>query len=265
MAVIYDGRARAQMEEEIIRSRVRELKSQYGIFPHLVTILVGDDEASKIYTRLKKEAAERVGIIFTVRVFETDTSSEEIKNFIRNKNKDKKVHGIMVQMPLPGNFDTKSIVGEIDRKKDVDGLRVNSSFVHPTVKAIYQVVEMVATDGVNIVVVGAKGMVGSKTVQYLRKKGYIVDRIDLETKNKTGKLKQADIIISSTGKAGIISKDMVKKGVGIIDVGSPKPEVQKEVGKIAKLITPVPGGIGPMTIAELLKNLTTASEKVLRL
>lgn len=264
MAVIFDGRAHARMEEDIIRTRVRELKSQYGIFPHLVTILAGDDKASKIYTRLKKEAAERVGIIFTIRILEANATTKEIKDFIKEKNKDSNVHGIMVQMPLPKNIDSKKIVKAIAREKDVDGLRTNSPYIHPTVKAIYEVVEIAAnSDKTSIAVVGAKGMVGGKTAQFLLDKSYSVAGVDMDTKDKVKMLKQADIIIAATGRAGIISKDMVKKGASVIDVGSPKPEVQTDVSQKAKLITPVPGGIGPMTIAELLKNVITASEKTI--
>lgn len=264
MAVIFDGKARARMEEDIIRIRVRELKSQYGVSPHLVTILVGDDKASKIYTRLKKEAAQRVGIAFTIRIFEIDAGYKDIQNYIKEKNKDHGLHGIMVQMPLPKNLDTKSIIKNIAKEKDVDGLRAKSPFVHPTVKAICEVVEIAATTGnEKIAVVGAKGMVGGKTARFLAEKGYRVTEVDVKTKEKVKILNQADIIITATGKEGIISKNMVKKGACVIDVGSPKPEAQSDVYQKAKLITPVPGGIGPMTIAELLKNVILASEKTI--
>jgi len=265
MAVMFDGKAHAQMEEEIVRARVRELKSQYGISPHLVTILVGDDRASKIYTKLKKEAAERVGIAFTIRIFETDATTKEIKDFIKEKNKDKDVHGIMVQMPLPKSLDANEIIKAISSDKDVDGLGFNSPFIHPTVKAIYEVVEVAADKNSRIVVVGARGMVGFKALKFLQDKGYKVTGVDVETKNISEVVSTADLIISATGKAGVIAKNMIKEGVSIIDVGSPKPEVGEGVDKKAKLVTPVPGGIGPMTISELLKNVILASEQKIEL
>ncbi len=249
------------MEEDIIRSLVREFKFQHGISPHLVTILVGDDPASKIYSRLKKEAAERVGMRFTIRIFEKGQTTQEITEFIQEKNQDTSVHGIMVQMPTPKDFASKKIIQAIDPGKDVDGLKDQSPFIHPTVSAIYEVLEVALENPKDcILIVGERGMVGRKAKRFLKAKGLIVSGVDQDTKDALKLFKQADIIISATGMAGIVKRNMLKNGVSIIDVGSPKPEAEDAVRTIAKLVTPVPGGVGPMTITELLKNTLAAAE-----
>jgi len=260
---VFDGRAWATAEEEILREKVRELRDSFNITPSLVSVLVGDDKASKLYTSLKQNAAQRLGIKFTVRVFDESTSAKSIKKFIQKQNEDESVHGIMVQMPLPGKLSASKdeIVDAIDKAKDVDGLRINSEFIHPTVKAILEVLEIALSDKSKekIVLLGSRGMVGSKLISELKNQNFNFEGVDKDTDDLASLTRVADVLVSATGQASLITADLVKEGVVIVDVGAPDPEVANSAKAKAKLITPVPGGIGPMTISSLMQNLLIAA------
>ncbi len=251
MLIKFDGKAFAKKKEEELKKKVEGLKSR-GLNPKLVSILVGKNPGSALYTRLKKEAAERVGIEFEIR-----NSLDDIERL----NKDPKVHGIMIQMPLPENMlDSKfQILNSISPKKDVDGLRDDSPFLHPTAKAIVQVIEEATQEtGLTCVVVGATGMVGRPLVKELGKRGYKVIECNTKTADLKSEALKGDILVSVTGKAGIIKKDMVKEGAIVIDVGYPVGDVETAARERASFVTPVPGGIGPVTISCLLENLVEA-------
>lgn len=254
MATIFDGRQFALQKEE-------ELKS-LGKHPKLVSILVGDNEASHLYVNLKKKFAERVGATLEIASFNSDVSSGQIKEFIEDANADSSVNGIMIQLPLPESLksETSDLVNSISPLKDVDGLGENSMYLHPTSKAVIQIISESGKDSGIVCVVGATGMVGRPLVKDLKEKGYEVIECDSETKNLKEETLKADILVSTTGVPNLIKEDMVKEGVVVIDVGSPKGDVDFEnVSKRASFITPVPGGVGPVTIACLLENLMEAS------
>ena len=257
-AIVFDGKEFASNKEEELRKK--------GLNPKLASILVGEDPASKIYLNLKKKAAERVEAIVEIHKFPESANPKDIIALIKKLNLDDSTHGIMIQLPLPRSLklEAKRLIDAIDSKKDVDGLRENSFFVPATVKAILQIIELATSDKrkvtrKRVVVVGVKGEVGRRLIRELKKREYRVSGYDIETKDLQAKTKDADILISVTGVPGLIKADMVRGGAVVIDVGSPKGDVNfAEVSKKASFITPVPGGVGPVTISCLLENLVEA-------
>lgn len=259
---IFNGSEYAKKKEVELSKKVETIKTG-GVVPKLVSILVGVDPASILYSNLKKKAAERIGAEMEIKILDSEITSEEIILGIEKLNRDPKVHGVMIQMPLPKKLmkDKEKIINSIDSRKDVDGLRENSEFVPATVKAIVLIMREASKylfD--NVVVVGSTGMVGKPLVKLLRELEYKVVGVDIKTENIKEETLKADLIISATGKSGLIKSEMVKDGVAIIDVGAPKPDVEPSVAKKASFITPVPGGVGPVTVVSLLENLLIASK-----
>ncbi len=262
--IIFDGRAFAEEKKEELKIVVAGLKSR-GTSPHLASILIGNDEASALYVSLKKKAAEKIGAELDPYYLPESVKLSDVLMLIDSLNTDENVHGIMVQLPIPGELGNHKgeIIGAIDPKKDVDGLREDSHFLHPTSKAatdiLYQAEKELKIDKKGVIaVVGSTGMVGTPLVKELKKEGYKVLEADGKTENLMSITKSADIVISATGVSGLIKPEMVKDGVIVIDVGSPKGDFDAEVEKKAAFFTPVPGGVGPVTIACLLENLIDA-------
>jgi len=266
MAIIFDGQAFAEKKIGELSKKVAELKNM-GIHPKLASILVGEDPASKLYVSLKKKKAEGIGAEMDVYFLKEKELTETILALIDSLNIDPTVCGIMIQLPLPSYFskeEKEEIINSIKKEKDVDGLREDSSFLHPTSKAVVDVIneskkQIDYGSSAVVCVVGATGMVGRPLVTELKKEGYRVIACTHDTKDLKEKTLKADILISTTGKPNLITKDMVKKGAVLIDVGSPKGDVDPEVYEVAGFITPVPGGIGPITISCLFENLVKAS------
>ncbi len=245
--IIFDGKKFAADKEEILKQKVLELKRK-SIFPKLVAILVGDNPASVLYTNLKKQAAERIGV-----QFEIVNSLEKINDL----NNDKSVHGIMIQLPLPLEIrnSTSEILNQIASEKDVDGQRENSKFLPATVKAILQIIPK--NNFKTIAVVGSKGAVGSKLIKEFQKKNFKI--IALDKDDDLQQIKNCDVVISATGVPNLITANLIKDNAIVIDVGSPKGDVDfAEVSKKVSFITPVPGGVGPVTIISLMENLVEA-------
>jgi methylenetetrahydrofolate dehydrogenase (NADP+)/methenyltetrahydrofolate cyclohydrolase len=199
--------------------------------------------------------------------FLTEKSTKDIVlTLIDSLNKDETINGVMIQMPLPENLkDNKAeLIKSIDQEKDVDGLRENSKFLHPTSRAIIEIIdnaksEINLKDDLTYVVVGATGMVGAPLSKELKKKGLRVIECDNKTRDLKAQTLKADILVSATGVHDLIREDMVGNGVSIIDVGYPKGDVDFDtVSKKSSFITPVPGGVGPVTITCLLENLVEA-------
>jgi len=265
MSAIFNGKRWAATEEEILRTRVRELKDNYGITPRLVTILIGDDPASKLYVNFKKNVAEHIGCQLDLFFSERITRADLIKK-IKSFNQDSSIHGIMVQLPLPPALQKSrtQIISTILPAKDVDGLRGNSSFLHPTAQAILTILEEAAhipADSL-IAIVGARGMVGRPLSQALTDRGYSL--LSFNHTSDLAELKKADVIVSATGHPKLITADLVKSGVVIVDVGAPQGDVDfAAVSQKASFITPVPGGVGPVTIACLLANLIQAADNTI--
>lgn len=258
MAIIFDGKAFASQKEKDLKMKVSSLRLQ-GIIPHLSSILIGSDPASRIYVNLKKKAAERIGAELDIYYLNENTKISEILQLINSLNNDEDIQGIMVQLPLPDSLKPAKyeIINSIFLDKDVDGLRTDSKFLHPTSKAVIEILNEakrrlrleLKNESCKAAVVGETGMVGVPLVKELKKLGYEL----INERNK------ADVLISCTGKPKLIEESMVKEGAIVIDVGSPKGDVDfNSVSKKAGFITPVPGGVGPVTISCLLENLILA-------
>jgi methylenetetrahydrofolate dehydrogenase (NADP+)/methenyltetrahydrofolate cyclohydrolase len=265
MAVIFDGKAFAVEKEEALKMRVLGLKTR-GVNPKLASILIGSDPASKLYVGLKKKAAERIGAELDVYYIPENSKIEDVLLLISTLNLDDTVNGIMVQMPLPEKLEKfrDRIVNLISSEKDVDGLKHDSHYLHPTSKAVIDILKEAEKDQKTvfkkICVVGAFGMVGAPLVKELNEKGYKVTGCGSKTSDIKSKTLEADVVVSATGVQGLISGEMVKDGAVVIDVGSPRGDVNfYEVERKASFITPVPGGVGPVTISCLLENLISAS------
>lgn len=265
--IIFDGKAFARKREDELYHAVAKLPKR----PTMATIIVGDDPASKLYVRLKKEAAERVGVQMDIYEYPDNISKEALVTNINHLNADKTLHGIMIQLPLPDHMkeETDHIVHHISREKDVDGMREDSPFMPATVRAVISILDQakkhieIAPDAY-IVVVGAKGEVGSKLVEVLSRSDYEVGGLDKDTDEESfiKETLSARVIISATGSEAIIRGEHVREGTIVIDVGSPKGDVIfDEVKHKAGFITPVPGGVGPVTVVSLLENLVGASNK----
>ena len=264
MVKVFDGKAYSSLKEASLKLEVKKLKEK-GITPKLTSILVGSDTASILYTNLKKQAAERAGIQFEVIDFPDSAEVQAIIEAIERANKDPNNHGIMIQLPLPQKMrnQTKALTQKISPQKDVDGLREDSSYTSATVRAILDILkESKLKPHELIVIVGSQGEVGSRLIKKLQSSNFEVMGVDQETQNLGEVTKKADILVSATGVRELIKANMVKNGVKVIDVGSPKGDVDFEgVSKIVSFITPVPGGVGPVTIVSLLENLIEGIKK----
>lgn len=233
--MIIDGKQIAARRATSLKLKVQSLKKP----PKLAIVMVGDDPASKIYVNLKMKKAQEVGIETELR---TDLNTD--------------ADGIIVQMPGP-----QELVDQIPLEKDVDGLRDGSPFLPATVKGIIEILKQVQDDtDKTYVVVGQGKLVGKPLADYLEKNGREVIRCDVNTPDLKTQTYKGDILVCATGVAGLITVDMVKPGAVVIDCGSPKPEVDFEkVKDVASAITPVPGGVGPMTVISLLENVVAAA------
>lgn len=266
MTVIFNGKRWAQTEEELLINQVRELKENYNLAPCLATVLVGDNPASRLYVNLKKRASERLGCRLDLLYFEK-ISAQELISQVKTLNQNPEIHGIMVQLPLPKDLAPfkSRILNSISFAKDVDGLRENSPYLHPTAKAVLKILEE-ATDlsqDNSIAVVGARGMVGAPLVKKLDSLGYR-NIIKLNSDSSLSELKKADVIVSATGHPALINGTHLKKGIIAIDVGSPRGDFDfNSVKSKARFLTPVPGGVGPVTICCLLENLLSACQSQL--
>ncbi len=273
MAIIFDGREYALKKKELLRVSVNRLREK-GIIPHLATILVGDNKASELYTNLKKKFIESVNCQVDVYDLPESTKYSDIELLIKSLNEDETVNGIMVQFPLPEKLSDKKeeIIDLIDDTKDVDGLKEDSKFLHPTSKAVLEILALATyeiqhlqrhetkMEVKTICVVGASGMVGRPLVKALQKMNFEVLECNSNTKNLNEKTISADAIVSATGEMNLITPDMVKPDAIIIDVGSPFGDVSPTVEKKVSFLTPVPGGVGPVTITCLAENLILASD-----
>lgn len=268
MAVIFEGKKLAKKIREQLKKDADAL-GENGITPKLVSLLVGRLPRSKRYLSLKKRAAKDIGAKLEIRDFGKDAKRQELIDTIEDLNGKKGVHGIMIQLPLPEEFsneEKRQIIESISNEKDIDGMKERSIFVAPVVKATLVALkdatkEKEIEENTLFVVVGAEGFVGRKIFRTIEDMGYRVKGVDIKTKAKRTKIKDADIVISATGKHGVIGKDMVKKGAVVIDLGAPKPDIEEGVEERASFVTPVPGGIGPLTVEFLIENLLEAARE----
>lgn len=269
-AKVFDGNVEAEEVLQLVKQRMGKL----GFVPKLVSFYKPDDMGSALYTRIKRRKAQDVGIEFEgVEIFR----GKDVPSLVKKASLDSGVCGILVQHPS-GEFafseeDWRAMVDAISPKKDVDGLREDSPFVPATVKAVLVALRVAGFSFVGhrtalgfaklrVVVVGATGMVGRPLVKVLEDSGAKVIGLDVDTQDLGYQTKRADVLVSATGVPGLIKAGMVKPGAVVIDVGAPKGDVSKNVKEVASFVTPVPGGIGPVTVACLLENVVEAAEEI---
>lgn len=270
MAEIINGK---EIAENILNNIKKEVES-YGVKPTLAVIIVGCNPASKVYVKNKIKKSEFLGFNSILKELPENTTKEELLDVIKNLNEDKNVNGILLQLPLPKGLDEKDFLDEISPIKDVDGFTTYNSgklfkgekpyAVACTPKGIIKLLETknINLEGKLAVVIGRSNIVGKPIAALLLQKNATVIQAHSKTKNLPEILKLADVIISATGKEEFIKGDMVKEGAIIIDVGITRNKNGKltgdvdfeSVNKKVSYITPVPGGVGPMTIASLMEN-----------
>ena len=276
-----DGKQIANEILEDLKTRLKELREK-KIIPRLAIILVGNNPASVAYVKQKELKAKEIGIRTITKRFSSDVVQKDLLTTIQQFNSNHNVCGIIVQRPLPANINLEKIVNAIDPKKDVDGFHLDSHFQMPIAMAVLKILEKVYIcipeiqsrfvewlKDKNIVVIG-KGQTGGKPIiQMLEKMKIPFTLIDSKTEKPESLIRKADIIISAVGKPSILKQQLLKKGVILIGIGISTGESAKLMGdydqnrikNIASFYTPTPGGIGPVNVAMLLKNLVLAAEK----
>jgi len=279
-AKIIDGKLVSASIREKIKEKTKAIKDKYSIVPGLAAVLVGEDPASQIYVRNKRKSCEDVGIYSEEHKLPESTTQDELLELINKLNNDKKINGILVQLPLPKHIDDSLILNSVSSEKDVDGFHpINAGylfegkpqFIPCTPHGIIKMLEFYDIDieGKNAVVLGRSNIVGKPAAILLLQKNATVTICHSRTKNLEDVLKEADIIVAAIGRPHFVKKEMVKEGAIVIDVGINRLDTGKLAGdvdfeavkKISGFITPVPGGVGPMTITMLLWNTLTSLEK----
>ena len=279
-AKILDGKVlSAEIKEQVAR-RVAALK-QRGVTPGLAVILVGDDPASEIYVRNKGKGCEETGMLSRTIRMDADTTQEALEDEIGKLNADPAIHGILVQLPLPGHLDEQAALAKILPEKDVDGFHLinaghlmtgTEGVVPCTPKGALYMIRSTGTDlsGKEAVVIGRSNILGKPMAMLLLQQNCTVTLCHSRTKNLAEHTRRADILVAAVGKAGFVTADMVKPGAVVIDVGINRVEGKvcgdvdfEQVKEKAGWITPVPGGVGRMTIAMLLANTADAAERTL--
>lgn len=279
MAVLMDGKALAKKIRGELKEEVERLKLD-GIYPKLAVIMVGEDKASQVYVRNKSKACNEIGIEFEEFLLPEETQMEELLELIDTLNERKDIDGILLQSPIPKHLDISMAFNRISPDKDVDGFNpVNvgklsigeDSFVSCTPAGVVRILEEygIEMEGKNAVILGRSNIVGKPLIQCMLQKNATVTVCHSRTRDIGEITKRADILIAAIGKAKFVKADMVKDGVVVVDVGINRCDDGKLVGDVdfeeiekkAKAITPVPGGVGPMTIAMLMTNLVKAAKK----
>ncbi|RUM44397.1 MAG: bifunctional methylenetetrahydrofolate dehydrogenase/methenyltetrahydrofolate cyclohydrolase FolD [Hydrogenimonas sp.] len=277
---IIDGKKLAKEIREEIAKEVEELKRTQNITPGLAVILVGDDPASHAYVKMKAKACKEAGIYSITHEMPETITQSEIEETIMMMNQNPNIDGILVQLPLPSHIDTTKILELIDPKKDVDGFHAYNfgrlmtgldGFVPCTPLGVMEMLKAYNIDpkGKDACIVGASNIVGKPMAALLLNAFATVDICHIYTKDLAEHTKRADILVVGVGKAGLITEDMVKEGAIVIDIGINRLEDGSLVGDVdyeavapkCSYITPVPGGVGPMTIAMLLKNTLKAAKE----
>ncbi|MBQ1464380.1 MAG: bifunctional methylenetetrahydrofolate dehydrogenase/methenyltetrahydrofolate cyclohydrolase FolD [Ruminococcus sp.] len=278
MAQIIDGKAVSASVKAEVAAQAAQLKEEKGLEVGLAVVIVGNDPASRVYVNNKKKACEAVGFKSFEYALPEETTQEELLALVEKLNKDKSVNGILVQLPVPRHIDEKAIINAISPDKDVDAFHpVNVgkimigeySFLPCTPAGVMRLIESTGVDitGKQCVVIGRSNIVGKPQAMLLLQKNGTVTICHSKTKNLKEICLGADILVVAIGRAKFVTGDMIKEGAVVIDVGMDRDENGKLCGdvdfesaeKVAGYITPVPGGVGPMTIAMLMKNTLTAA------
>ncbi len=279
MAKIIDGKAISASIREEIKAEVAERVANGLVRPGLAVIIVGEDPASQVYVRNKKRGCEEVGFYSEVYELPADTKQEELNALVDKLNADEKIHGILCQLPLPKHLDENEVILRIDPRKDVDAFHPYNvgkimigdfDFLPCTPAGVMALLERsgIEVSGKECVVVGRSNIVGKPQAMLLLHKSGTVTVCHSKTRDLAAVCRRADILVAAIGKADFFGADMVKEGAVVIDVGMNRRADGKLTGDVnfaevepkASYITPVPGGVGPMTITMLLKNTLTAAK-----
>ncbi|WP_233234770.1 bifunctional methylenetetrahydrofolate dehydrogenase/methenyltetrahydrofolate cyclohydrolase FolD [Bordetella sp. LUAb4] len=278
-ARIIDGAALSQKIREEVAQRVAKL-AETGVRPGLAVVLVGEDPASQVYVRNKVAACEKAGLHSVKEQYPASMSEAELLQRIAILNGDPTIHGILVQLPLPPHMDSHKVIEAIAAEKDVDGFHISNAGLLMTGQPLfrpctpYGVMKMLEAENVTLrgaeaVIVGASNIVGKPMAMLLLAAGATVTLCNSKTRDLGAQCRRADVLVVATGRAGIVNGDMIKPGAVVIDVGINRGADGKLCGdvdfasakEVAGAITPVPGGVGPMTIAMLLVNTVEAAER----
>jgi len=271
------GRRLSNRLRKEVKAEVEKLVEKHGVSPKLVTVIVGEDEGSQMYVRMKHKASNKAGILSEHHGLPEKTSEEELLTLMHDLNDDKSVHGILVQLPLPKHIDERKIIGAIDPLKDVDGFSPANVYrlfyggedlSAATPHGIVIMLDRIGWNdlsGKHAVIINRSNIVGKPLIMLLLNRNATVTVCHSRTKDLPSFTRQADVLVSAIGRRTsddddfFISPDMVKEGAVVIDVATPYGDVDFEkVKEKAHCVTPVPGGVGPMTIAMLLKNVVAA-------
>ncbi|MBE6717856.1 MAG: bifunctional methylenetetrahydrofolate dehydrogenase/methenyltetrahydrofolate cyclohydrolase FolD [Ruminococcaceae bacterium] len=283
MAKIIDGKAISAAIRQEISAEVEKIKQEKGVVPGLAVIIVGEDPASQVYVRNKKKDCDETGINSIVHALPENTTEEELLALVHKLNNDDSVHGIIVQLPLPKHLDSDLIINNIDVNKDVDAfhpynvgkIMIGDYELLPCTPAgVMALLERsnIEVSGKNCVVIGRSNIVGKPQAMMLLHKNGTVTVCHSKTKNLDEICRSADILVVAIGRAKYVTGDMIKEGAVVIDVGMCRDENGKLCGDVdyesaekkASYITPVPGGVGPMTRVMLLQNTLSAAKKKLK-
>lgn len=275
---IIDGKAVSKKVKEDVKAECEQLKAK-GITPGLAVIIVGDDPASQVYVHNKEVACEDCGFYSVKYALPAETTQDELNALVDKLNKDDKINGILCQLPLPSHLDDKEVINRIDPLKDVDAFHpVNVgaimigdyNYLPCTPAGVMELIHSTGVDvsGKKVVVMGRSNIVGKPMAMLLLHENATVEITHSRTQNLADITKEADILVAAIGKAKFVKADMVKDGAVVIDVGMNRDENGKLCGDVdfedvknkCSFITPVPGGVGPMTIAMLMKNTLTAAK-----
>ena len=278
--MILDGKKTSSQIKEEIKEELKKIKEKIGKVPGLAIVLVGENPASKIYVNSKIKGCAELGFESFAHYLPENVTEEELLNVIRELNEDEKVDGILVQLPLPKHIDEKKVVDTIAFSKDVDGFKPENmgllflgdkNSIKPcTPSGIVELFKRyeLEVEGKDVVIIGRSNIVGKPMAGFFINEGATVTICNSKTKNLADKLKEADIIVAAMGVAKFVKADMVKDGAIIIDVGINRTEEGlfgdvdfENVAPKCKWITPVPGGVGPMTVAMLFKNTLSAFKR----
>ncbi|MEK7713417.1 MAG: bifunctional methylenetetrahydrofolate dehydrogenase/methenyltetrahydrofolate cyclohydrolase FolD [Deltaproteobacteria bacterium] len=281
MATIIDGKAISQKIRSEVKAATEILIKEKGVTPGLAVVLVGDNPASKVYVGSKEKACIEMGFYSEKHVLPVTASQDELLKLIDKLNKDKNIHGILVQLPLPKQINEDLVLEAISPEKDVDGfhpynvgrLAVGKPLFQPcTPYGMMKMLEYsnISVEGKHAVIIGRSNIVGKPIALMLLQKSATVTICHSKTKDLKAEVKRADIVVAAIGKPEFVTGDMLKEGAVVLDVGINRLESGKLVGdvdfasaeKVASAITPVPGGVGPMTIAMLMYNTLESAKRV---
>lgn len=281
--LLIDGKKTSNIIKEEVGNEVKKLKEEYNRVPGLAVVIVGEDPASKVYVGSKVKSCEKLGIYSEKYALSEDITEEELLDLVEKLNNDNNINGILVQLPLPKHINSKIVIDSIAPSKDVDGFSAENigkvligdpdTFKSCTPYGVLELLKRynIEISGKDAVIIGRSNIVGKPMAAMLINESATVTVCHSRTKNIKEKVKNADIIIAAVGIAKFVTEDMVKEGAVVIDVGMNRLETGKLCGDVdfenvspkASYITPVPGGVGPMTIAMLMKNTLISFKKTL--